>query len=109
MTRCLEVLKQKQKYVIKCNKYNNNNNNNNNNNIKGRIPTLTVANASLPYLAGSNGPLYCVEGQKPKSNSHIVNSGCRTGVLVTLIGRLCVTDPYSFMKEYVISNEEVSY
>ena len=26
----------------------------------------------LPQLAGSNGPLYTVEGQKPKSNSHIV-------------------------------------
>ena len=34
--------------------------------------TLAVANARLPKLAGSNGPLYCVDGQKPKSNSHIV-------------------------------------
>ena len=42
----------------------------------------------------------------PNSNSHIVhrsNSGCWTGVLVTLIGSLCGTDPYSFMKEHVIS------
>ena len=53
----------------------------------------------------------CVEGKHPKSNSHIVhcsNSGCRTGVLVILIGRLCSTDPCSFMKEHVISIEEVS-
>ena len=38
-----------------------------------------------------------------------LNSGCWTGVLVTLIGRLCGTGPYSFMKEHVISIEEVSY
>ena len=51
------------------------------------------------------------EGQKPKSNIHIVhrsNSGCWTVVLVTLIGGLCSTDPYSLMKEHVISIEEVS-
>ena len=51
-----------------------------------------------------------MEGQKPKSNSHSnrSNSGCWTGVLVTLIGHLCGRDPYSFMKEHVISIEEVS-
>ena len=89
---------------------NNNNNNNDNNNNKRLIPTLVVANASLP-VAGSNGLLYCVEEQKPKSDSYIVrrsNSGFWTGVMVTLIGRLCGTDPYSFMKEHVISIEEVS-
>ena len=53
----------------------------------------------------------CVEGQNPKSNSHIVhcsNSGCWTGVLVILIGGLCGTDPCSLIKEHVISIEEVS-
>ena len=38
-----------------------------------------------------------------------LNSGCWTGVLVTLIGHLCDTDPYSFMKKHVISIEEVLY
>ena len=58
------------------------------------------------------GPLYCVEGKKPRNNSRIVhlsNSDCWTGVLVTLIGRLCATDPYSFMKEHMIGIKEVSY
>ena len=36
------------------------------------------------------------------------NSGCWTGILVALIGRLRGTDPYSFMEEHVISIEEVS-
>ena len=44
----------------------------------------------------------------PKQESHRSNSGCWTGVLVTLIRRLCGIDPYSFMKEHVISIEEVS-
>ena len=43
-----------------------------------------------------------------KQQSHCSNSGCWTGVLVTLIGRLCGTDPYSFMKEHVVSIEQVS-
>ena len=83
----------------------------NNNNKKELISTLAVANARLPQLAGSNGSLYCVEGQKFKSNSIIVhrsNSGCWTGVLVTIIGLMCGADPYSFMKEHVINIEEVS-
>ena len=61
--------------LLQTNNYNNNKNNNNdnkNNSNKGLIPTLAVANARLPSLSGSNGPLYCVEGPKLKSNSHIV-------------------------------------
>ena len=79
--------------------------------MKGLIPTLAVVKSRLPQLASSNGPLYCAEGQKPKSNIHIVhrsNSGCWTGILVTLIDRLCSTDPFSVMKEHVISIGEVS-
>ena len=45
---------------------------NNDNNNKGLIPHLALANVHLPYSAGLNEQLYCVEGQKPKSNSHIV-------------------------------------
>ena len=46
------------------------------------------------------------KAQKQQSHS---NSGCWTGVLVTLIGSLCGTDPYNFMKKHVISIEEVSF
>ena len=53
--------------------------------IKELIPTLAVANIV-----------------------HRSNPGCWTSVLVTLIGRLCGTDPYSFTKEHVISIEKVS-
>ena len=50
----------------------------------------------------------CGGAKAQKQQSHCSNSGCWTDVLVTLIGRLCGTDPYSFMKEHVISIEEVS-
>ena len=53
--------------------------------IKELIPTLAVANIV-----------------------HRSNPGCWTSVLVTLIGRLCGTDPYSFTKEHVISIGKVS-
>ena len=53
--------------------------------IKELIPTLAVANIV-----------------------HRSNPGCWTSVLVTLIGRLCGTDPYNFTKEHVISIEKVS-
>ena len=53
--------------------------------IKEHIPTLAVAKIV-----------------------HCSNPGCWTSVLVTLIGLLCGTDPYSFTKEHVISIEKVS-
>ena len=53
--------------------------------IKELIPTLAVANIV-----------------------HRSNPGCWTSVLVTLIGRLCGTDPYNFTQEHVISIEKVS-
>ena len=52
--------------------------------------------------------ILCGGTKAQKQQSHRSNSGCWTGVLVSLIGRLCSKDPYSLMKEHVISIEEVS-
>ena len=52
--------------------------------------------------------ILCGGTKAQKQQSHCSNSGCWTSELVTLIGRLCGTDPYSLMKEHVISIEEVS-
>ena len=62
-------------------KRNNNNNNNNNNDNNNNNNRNNIKNS---------------------------NSGRCTGVLVTLIGRLGSTDPYSFLKKHVISIEQVS-
>ena len=79
---------------------NNNINNNNNNNSGQRALALIGWFERAIILCGGT--------KAQKQQSHRSNSGCWTGVLVTLIGRLCGTDPYSFMKEHVISIEEVS-
>ena len=52
--------------------------------------------------------ILCGGTEAQKQQSHRSNSDCWTSVLVTLIGHLCGTDPYSFMKDHVISIEEVS-
>ena len=52
--------------------------------------------------------ILCGGTKAQKEQSHHSNSGCWTGILVTLIGCLCGADPYSFMKEHVISIEEIS-
>ena len=52
--------------------------------------------------------ILCGGTKAQKQQLHRSDSGCWTGVLVTLIGQLCSTDPCSFMKEHVISFEEVS-
>ena len=44
------------------------------------------------------GVILCGGTKAQKQQSHSLNSVCWTGILVTLIGRLCGTDPYSFMK-----------
>ena len=92
-------------------------NNNNNNNYyyyycycnKRVYPNPRSGQRALAFIGWFERAVIVCGGTKAqKQQSHRLNSGCWTGVLVTLIGRLCRTDPYSFMKEHVISIEEVS-
>ena len=77
---------------------------NNNNN-----PNTRSGQQALALIGWFERAIILCGGTKAqKQQSHRSNSGCWTGVMVTLIGRLCGTDPYSFMKEHVISIEEVS-
>ena len=83
---------------------NNNNNSNNNNNNKRVYPNPHSGQRVLALIGWFKRAVILCGGTKAqKQQSHHSNSGCWTGVLVTLIGRLCGTDPYSFMKEHVIS------
>ena len=76
--------------------------------IKGFIPILAVANALALIGWFERVVMLCGGTKAKKQQPHRSNSGSWTGMLVTLIGRLYGTDPYSFMKEHVISIEEVS-
>ena len=88
----------------------NNNNNNNNNNNKRVYPNPRSGKRALALIGWFERAVIPCGGTKAqKQQLHCSNSGCWTGVLVTLIGHLCGTDSYSFMKEHVISIEEVSY
>ena len=90
---------------------NNSNNNNNGNNINNTLVNAHTHSAQRALaLVGwfKQAVILCGGTKAQKQQSHCSNSGCWTSVLVTLIGRLCATDPYSFMKENVISIEEVS-
>ena len=96
------------------NKRNNNNNNDRNNNINNNnnnnpYPNPCSGQRALALIGCfQRAVILCGGTKSQKQQSHRSNSGCWTGVLVTLIGRLCGTDPYSFMKEHVINIEEVS-
>ena len=81
-------------------------NNNNNNKV---YPNPRRGQHALALIGWFERAVILCGGTKAqKQQSHRSNSGCWTGVLVTLIRRLCSTDPYSFMKENVISIEKVS-
>ena len=99
-------MKQIKMCTLLCFKYNNNNNNNNN---KRAYPNPCSDQPVLALIGCFEwAVILCERTKAQKQQSHRSNSGCWTDVLVTLIGRLCGTDPYSFMKEYVISIGEVS-
>ena len=86
-----------------------NNNNNYNNNYYYSYLNPFSGYRALALIGWFERVVILFGGTKAqKQQSHRSNSGCLTGVLVTLIGRLCGTDPYSFMKEHVRSIEEVS-
>ena len=80
-----------------------------NNNNKRVYPNPRSGQRVLALIGWFEQAVILCGGTKAqKQLSHRSNSGCWTDVLATLIGRLCGTDPYSFMKEHVISIEEVS-
>ena len=82
--------------------------NNNNNNNKRAYPNPRSGQSALALIGWFEWAVILCGGTKAqKQQSHHSNLGCWTGVLVTLIGCLCDTDPYSFLKEHVISIEEV--
>ena len=81
----------------------------NNNNNKWVYPNPLSGQHTLALIGWFERAIILCGGTKAqKQQSNRSNSGCWTGLLVTLIGRLCGTDPYSFVKEHVISVEEVS-
>ena len=81
----------------------------NNNNNKWVYPNLRSGQRTLALIGWFERAVILFGGTKAqKQHSNRSNSGCWTGLLVTLIGRLYGTDPYSFVKEHVISIEEVS-
>ena len=85
------------------------NKNNNNNDNKKVDPNPRSGQGTLAFIGRFERAVILCGGIKAqKQQLHRSNSGCWTGVLVTLIGHLCGTDSYSFMKEHVISIEEVS-
>ena len=89
---------------------NNNNSNNSNNNSNRRAYANPCSGQRALALIGwfEWAVILCGGTKAQKQQPHRSNSGCWTGVLVTLIGHLCGADPYSFMKEHVMSIEEVS-
>ena len=73
------------------------------------MATRSNGQRALPLIGWFERAVILGGGKKAqKQQAHRSNSGCWTGVVVILIGRLCGTDPYSFMKEHVISIEEAS-
>ena len=95
--------------IVHNNNNNCNNNNNYNNSNKRVYPNPRSGQGALALIGWFEQAVILRGGTKAqKHQSHRSCSGCWTGVLVTLIGRLCGTDPYGFMKEHVISIEEVS-
>ena len=87
---------QKTRFIINhMNKSNNNNNNNNN-----RVYPNPHSGQRVLALIGwfKRAVILCGGTKAQKQQSHHSNSGCWTGVLVTLIGRLCGTDPTASWK-----------